>query len=204
MIRGLAVALVAGVLYAGLGLAVSHAPPAGLDVAGGALAGQAQHLALLFTRSCLWYVMAAYGLAGLAVAAVSRAWRGRIFFSIAVALVTWRASDALKDLFRRPRPAYWRLLHETSYSYSSGHAMFATVVFGLWAWFIWNSDLPRRVRITVAPALAAWALGVIWSRLALGAHYVSDLVGGVLLGTVALGLGSAIVTAAERRPVRTI
>ena len=205
MIRGLAVALAAGVLYAVLGLAVSHTPPAGVDVAGAALAGEAQHLALLFTRSCLWYVLVSYGVAGLAVAAVSPAWRGRILFSIAVALVTWRVSDALKDLFHRPRPAYWRLLHETSYSYSSGHAMFATVVYGLWAWFIWNSGLPRRVRVVVAPLLAAWALGVLWSRLALGAHYVTDLAGGVLLGAAALGLGAAIVAAAgQRRPVGAI
>lgn len=205
MIRGLAVALAAAVLYAALGLAVAHAPPAGVDVAGAALAGEAQHLALLFTRSCLWYMLVSYGVAGLAVAAVSRAWRGRILFSIAVALVTWRVSDALKDLFHRPRPAYWRLLHETSYSYSSGHAMFATVVFGLWAWFIWNSGLPRRIRLAVAPLLAIWALGVLWSRLALGAHYVTDLAGGVLLGAAALGLGAAIVAAAaQRRPVGTI
>lgn len=204
MIRGLAVALAAGVLFAALGLAVAHAPPAGIDVAGAALAGEALHLALLFTRSCLWYVMVWYGLAGLAVAAVSRGWRGRILFSIAVTLLTWRVSDALKALFRRPRPVVWRLLHETSFSYPSGHAMFATVVFGLWAWFIWTSGLPRRVRIVVAPLLGAWALGVIWSRLALGAHYVTDLAGGVLLGVAALGLGSAIVAAAQRRPLGTI
>jgi membrane-associated phospholipid phosphatase len=43
----------------------------------------------------------------------------------------------------------------------------------------------------VAPLLALWGCGVIWSRLALGAHYVTDLVGGVLLGLVALALAAA-------------
>jgi membrane-associated phospholipid phosphatase len=33
---------------------------------------------------------------------------------------------------------------------------------------------------------------VIWSRLALGAHYVTDLIGGLLLGTAALAIASAI------------
>ncbi len=55
------------------------------------------------------------------------------------------------------------------------------LVYGLWAWFIWNSGLPRNVRAVVAPLFALWGCGVIWSRLALGAHYVTDLVGGVLL-----------------------
>jgi membrane-associated phospholipid phosphatase len=200
-IRPLAVALVAAVLYAALGAAVSHAPPHGIDVAGRALAGQAQHLALLFTRSCLWYVLAVLGLIAVGVAIRSPAWRGRVLFAIPTTLVTWQASDALKNVFRRPRPEYWRLIHEPTFAYSSGHAMFAVLVYWLWAWFVWNSGLPRPVRLLVAPLLVLWGCGVIWSRLALGAHYVTDLVGGVLLAVTALGLASAAATAI-RRPFR--
>ena len=43
--RYLAIAAVAAILYAGLGLAVSHVPPFGIDVAGRALAGEAIPLA---------------------------------------------------------------------------------------------------------------------------------------------------------------
>ena len=191
-IRPLAVAVVAAVLYAALGAAVSHAPPHGIDLAGRALAGQAQHLALLFTRSCLWYVLVVLGLIAVAVAIRFPAWRARALFAIPTTLVTWQLSDALKNVFRRPRPDYWRLIHEPTFAYSSGHAMFAVLVYWLWAWFIWNSALPRPVRTVVAPALALWGCGVIWSRLALGAHYVTDLVGGVLLAVTALGAASAI------------
>jgi membrane-associated phospholipid phosphatase len=66
------------------------------------------------------------------------------------------------------------------------------LVYWLWAWFIWNSDLPQRVRVVVAPLLVLWGCGVIWSRLALGAHYVTDLIGGMLLAATALALASAI------------
>ena len=190
--RPLAIAFVAAILYAALGAAVSHAPPQGIDVAGRALAGQAQHLALLFTRSCLWYSLVALGLVAVAVAIRFPAWRPRVVYAVATTLVTWQVSDALKNVFRRPRPDYWRLIHEPTFSYSSGHAMFAVLVYGLWAWFIWNSGLPRNVRLVVAPLFAVWGCGVIWSRLALGAHYVSDLAGGVLLAATALGIASAM------------
>jgi membrane-associated phospholipid phosphatase len=200
--RPLAVAVVAAVLYAALGAAVSHVPPHGIDVAGRALAGQAQHLALLFTRSCLWYVLVTLGLIAVAVAIRFPAWRARVIYAVPTTLITWQASDALKNVFRRPRPDYWRLIHEPTFSYSSGHAMFAVLVYWLWAWFIWNSGLPRGVRAVAAPLLVLWGCGVIWSRLALGAHYVTDLAGGVLLAATALGVASAVGAAIRGRAGR--
>jgi undecaprenyl-diphosphatase len=94
------------------------------------------------------------------------------------------------------------LHHETSFSYSSGHAMFAVLVYWLWAFFIAQSNLPRDVRAVAAPLLALWGCGVIWSRLSLGAHYPSDLLGGVLLAVAMLSLATAITTSL-RRPERS-
>lgn len=136
-----------------------------------------------------------YGLAAIVLAVRVPAWRGRVLFSVLTTLVTWQVSDFLKELFHRPRPEYWYLIHEPSYAYPSGHAMFALLVYGLWSWFVWNSDLPRGVRLVLSPLLALWALGVIWSRLALGAHWPTDLAGGLLLGTTALSIASAITAA---------
>jgi membrane-associated phospholipid phosphatase len=193
VIRPLAVALVAAVLYAVLGAAVSHVPPFGIDVAGRAFAGQATFLALVFTESCWWEMLLALGIITILVAIRFPGWRVRVAAALAATLVTWQVSDVLKNVFHRPRPEYWKLIHEPTFSYSSGHAMFALMVYGLWAWFIWTSDLPRSVRRVVAPLLALWACGIVWSRLALGAHYVTDLIGGVLLGVTALALTSAVV-----------
>jgi undecaprenyl-diphosphatase len=200
--RSLAVATVAALLYAWLGAAVSHAPPSGIDVAGRALAGEAPQLALVFTASCWWVALVGLAVVAIAIAVRFPAWRPRAIYALATTLVTWQVSDALKNVFRRPRPEYWRLIHEPSFSYSSGHAMFALLVYWTWAWFVWNSDLPRPVRFVVAPLLALWGCGVIWSRLALGAHYVTDLIGGLLLATAALAVGSAI--RAARSEGRTV
>ena len=199
MIVRLGVALAAAVLYTGLGLAVSHVPPFGIDVAGRALAGEAPHLALLFTESCWWPALVVWGVVAIFVAGRFPVWRPRVTYAIPTMLVAWQVSDFLKNVFHRPRPEYWRLIHEPTFSYPSGHAMFAVLVYGLWAWFLWRSDLPRAVRCVVAPLATLWACGVIWSRLALGAHYVTDVIGGVLLATCALAFAAAIHAAVSRR-----
>ncbi|HEV3086419.1 MAG TPA: phosphatase PAP2 family protein [Candidatus Elarobacter sp.] len=190
--RYFALAVISGTLYALLGNHVSHLPPHGIDLAGRALAGQAPRLALIFTASCWWPTLLTFAIVAIVVAVRYPAWRERVIFAIPTTLVTWQISDALKNVFHRPRPGYWILIHEPSFAYSSGHAMFAVLVYWLWAWFMWNSGLPYRVRIVVAPLLALWGCGVIWSRLALGAHYATDLIGGVLLAVTALSLASAI------------
>ncbi len=199
LVRYLGIALVAAILYTGLGLAVSHVPPFGIDLAARPLAGHAEKLAYVFTESCYWYVLVVYGIAGIVLAVYNRSWRARVVYAIPTTLITWQLSDVLKNLFQRPRPDYWVLIHEPTYSYSSGHAMFALVVYGLWAWFVWNSSLPRAVRLVLAPLLALWASGIVWSRMALGAHYPTDLIGGILLGITMLALAAAIWAALRAR-----
>lgn len=198
MIRPVAIALVAALAYVALGLTVSHAAPSGIDVAGGALAGEAPRVALFFTLSCRFEVLASLAAIGLVAAWRLPAWRARIVTAVVTMAVMWKVSDLLKNAFGRPRPPYWLLIHETSPSYSSGHALWATIVFWLWAWFVWHSTLPRAVRMVAAALLALWGAAVIWSRLALGAHYVTDLAGGVLLGIAALAVSTAIRTAGAR------
>jgi len=188
----LAVALVCAGAYAALGFAVSHVTPSAFDRAAEPLAGHDVAVAWFFTASCLWPILVTFGVLALVLAACSRTWRARALFSVALTVVAWQTSDLLKNLFGRPRPPYWVFHQETSFSYSSGHALFATIVFGLWAYFVFRSTLPATVRFTLAPLGVAWALAVIWSRLALGAHYPSDLLGGVLLGAAFLAAGTAL------------
>jgi membrane-associated phospholipid phosphatase len=70
--------------------------------------------------------------------------------------------------------------------------MFAVVVYGLWGYYFWTSDLPQPLRGVLAAGCTLWGLAVIWSRLSLGAHYVTDLIGGVLFGITMLASAVAI------------
>jgi membrane-associated phospholipid phosphatase len=191
-LRAAIVALMAALLCGLLGSSVTQQPPGALDRAGGALTGEWPRVALVFTASCWWYVLVALGVAASALAIARPAWRARVIFSVVTTVVAWQTSDALKALFARSRPEHWILIHETSASYPSGHAMFAIVVYGLWSYYIAASNLPQPLRGTLSAAVALWGAGVIWSRLALGAHYVTDLAGGVLFGITMLAIAVAI------------
>lgn len=201
-VRGFAASIAVGaaLLVGFLGYGVTVQPPGALDRAGRAVAGEWPHVALVFTASCWWPSLVSLGVVALAFAAFVPAWRARVFFSVLTTLVAWQASDAVKNAFGRTRPSYWLLHQETSASYPSGHAMFAVVVYFLWSYYVATSPLPVTPRRVLAALIALWGVGVIWSRLALGAHYVTDLIGGVLFGIGMLAAAVAIAPRATRPP----
>lgn len=119
------------------------------------------------------------------------AWRSRIFLSIATLIFSWRAADFFQHFFARPRPLDWVVKHETSFSYPSSHAAIVTGFYALWAVMLYASELPKPARTIAASLLTIFSIAIVWSRLALGAHYITDLAGGMLLGiaVVAFALG---------------
>ena len=103
----------------------------------------------------------------------------------AAVLSGWALYALAKFAVHRPRPhVISRLMHGAGwYSYPSGHAVLAPLVFGLGviAWAApWPSPALRRGALALAALLA---LGIGCSRVYLGAHYPTDVLGGLLLGT---------------------
>lgn len=89
------------------------------------------------------------------------------------------ASSVLKFSFGRPRPDLApHLDHQTSFAYPSGHATSAAVVYLLLAWLA-----PRRWRAAACALAASIIILNAFSRIMLGVHWASDIVGGTLLGT---------------------
>ena len=118
---------------------------------------------------------------GLAIVAwLLPAWRIRIVLSIVLLLVSWRGADLFQHFFVRARPLDWVVKHETAFSYPSSHAAIVAGFYWLWAAMLYSSN-PRCVgRGIAAAALLVLGVGVCWSRVALGAHYITDVAGGVL------------------------
>ena len=103
----------------------------------------------------------------------------------------------LKDLFARPRPRFERpLVVEASYSFPSGQAMESLVVYGMLAYFaaLILSGSGKRVAVAVGAAVLVALIG--FGRMYLGAHYLSDVVGGFVAGGAWLG---AVVAGWEAR-----
>ncbi len=120
-------------------------------------------------------------------------WRGRIVFSIIMLLLCWQGADLFQHLFARPRRLDWVVKHETSFSYPSSHATIATGFYALWAFMLYKSEAPRSTRAVAGSLLVILAIAICWSRLALGAHFVTDLLGGALLGLALVSAGLAVV-----------
>lgn len=95
---------------------------------------------------------------------------------------TQTIANAFKRHFARVRPEYWHHLQERGHSYPSGHATTAALFFFGWGLVAAIGTLPEELKIAALAVLTLWALGISWSRLALGAHYLTDVLGGILLG----------------------
>ncbi|NNM99830.1 MAG: phosphatase PAP2 family protein [Candidatus Eremiobacteraeota bacterium] len=158
-----------------------------------AIVGIHAHRAWDFTLIARPEVLAPLGIALILAAFVFRAWSGRIAFSLLSLLVSWRADAFLQHLFKRPRRTDWVIHHETSYSYPSSHAAISCGFYLLWAYFIARSELPKTLRIALTGLLVLLWPAILWSRLALGAHYPSDLLGGTFVGLAAIFALAAVV-----------
>lgn len=177
--------------FLALGLAVHRfGEPAPLWAFDRALVGRGTQTAWWITQAGRASVLVPVAVALVIAAIAARQWRGRIVFSLVLLVVAWRAADFFQHVFARPRRADWLVVHETSFSYPSSHAAIATAFFALWAWLL-ARHRNAGARLGSA-ALTVLAVAILWSRLALGAHYVTDVAGGVLLGAAVLFGGVAV------------
>lgn len=108
-------------------------------------------------------------------------------------IVSQSVVTIIKPLAGRQRPLHWRFRHEAGLSFPSGHATTAVVLFGMSAFlaaFVWKG--PAAITGAIVAVLVLWMLGICWSRVALGAHYPSDVLGGGLLGLAFAFAGIAL------------
>ncbi|MFJ3338042.1 phosphatase PAP2 family protein [Streptomyces sp. NPDC086766] len=116
-----------------------------------------------------------------------RAWR----------LAAWAAVTAVaggligllvKTVVERARPALQDpVAHAPGYSFPSGHAMTATTSFAVFL-LVLLPMVPRAARIPFWCVSVLSVVGVGFTRVALGVHWVSDVVGGWLLGLAVVAL----------------
>ena len=106
----------------------------------------------------------------------------------------------LKHVFVRPRPRFDNpLLNLTTYSFPSGHTLMATVFYGTLGFLIVTRVRNWRRRGLAISATAAMILLVGFSRVYLGAHYLSDVLAAIAEGLAWLAFCLILVGEFARR-----
>ena len=91
-------------------------------------------------------------------------------------------SPLTKHLVSRVRPTAFFRTAATGYSFPSGHTLNATCLALALGFILWRMPWRRAVKVAWTPALAIYAVCVGASRVVLGVHYPTDVLGGYLLG----------------------
>ncbi len=106
----------------------------------------------------------------------------------------------LKQIFARARPVFASPLAVAQFfSFPSGHAMMSIITYGMMAYLLWRMVKNHRLRILIVftTVLLVAVIGI--SRLYLGVHYFSDVVGGFAAGAAWLGTCIIALELFERR-----
>jgi undecaprenyl-diphosphatase len=112
-------------------------------------------------------------------------------------------NNQVKELYTRPRPMEPEAhVHETSFSFPSGHSMASLIGYGLLSYLL-ALILPRRwwgcYGAFTALALLVAAIG--FSRVYLGAHWLTDVLAGFAMGGAWLVGGITAIEAGRRHRI---
>ena len=90
-------------------------------------------------------------------------------------------NQLLKRILQRPRPTEFRLVEEKGYSFPSGHSMVSMAFYGYLIYLIYRYIKNKYVKWTLITILSILICLIGISRIYLGVHYTSDVLGGFLL-----------------------
>ena len=101
-------------------------------------------------------------------------------------ILTVGLNQGIKHLLRRPRPEHLRLIKQGGFSYPSGHSMIAICVYGIIIYLINKKIKDKKIKIALSILLTLLILVIGISRIYVGVHYPSDVLGGFLLSLAIL------------------
>lgn len=112
-------------------------------------------------------------------------WKQKKGFVISACLIgSTLINNLIKVIVRRNRPVDLMLVEENTFSFPSGHTMASVSMYGLLIYLVWQSKFSKKLKIILTILLSVLILAIASSRIYLGAHYASDIIGAILMSTI--------------------
>lgn len=145
-------------------------------------------------------VVAVLAAAAALLMAIRRDYLGPLALGLGLG-VTGLTVTVVKNLVRRSRPPVAEMLGAppNSFSFPSGHSAGSAVFLGVLTLLLLRTIRHRLARAAIVAGAVVLALGVGWSRVYLGFHWTSDVIGGWLVATAVLTLTAVALTALDGR-----
>ena len=90
-------------------------------------------------------------------------------------------NQLLKRILQIPRPEEFRIINESGYSFPSGHSMISMAFYGYLIYLIYKYINNKHLKRTLIIILSVLICIIGVSRIYLGVHYTSDVLGGFLI-----------------------
>ena len=90
-------------------------------------------------------------------------------------------NQLLKRVLQRPRPTEYRIIEETGYSFPSGHSMVSMAFYGYLIYLIYKYVKNKYIKWSSIVLLSLLICSIGISRIFLGVHYTSEVLGGFFI-----------------------
>lgn len=115
-----------------------------------------------------------------------------LWFGFTVLICAWFMMDTLKIIIGRERPDELVITMETSLSYPSGHSISSVIFYGFLALGLILIMKKTSLKIIVGILGALIILFVMASRVYLGVHYPTDVIGGICFGLSSIFISASL------------
>lgn len=119
--------------------------------------------------------------------------KNKSFIISGLLIISTILNNLIKVIIRRKRPGVLALVTEKSFSYPSGHMMASVSLYGILFYMVYKSNLNKKVKIFFECFLIILPILIGISRIYLGAHFASDVLGASLTSLILLLITTNII-----------